>query len=126
MTRAGSAGILFREAGFTMSDLSGIRSPERDLFLHAAAVLKHRHEQRFTGQEAFSRAHQGAEKPALLRRPVAENGLHLDAVVHVHHAAGLGDGRFLRIQLDFDKLHVVAEDLVVDLMHRRHRFPSDS
>ena len=56
----------------------------------------------------------------LLLRAVAEDGLHLDAVVHVHHAAGLGDGGFVRIEFDFDELHVVAEDLVVDLVHVSH------
>ena len=60
------------------------------------------------------------EKPALLLRSVAEDRFHLDAVVHVHHAAGFGDRRFVRIELDFDELHVVAEDLVVDFVHRGH------
>ena len=58
--------------------------------------------------------------PRLLLRPVAEHRLHLDAVVHVHHAAGFGDGRFVRVELDFDELHVVAVNLVINLMHRRH------
>jgi hypothetical protein len=35
-------------------------------------------------------------------------------------------GRFVRIQLHFDELHVVAEDLVVDLMHPGHQCPSCS
>ena len=58
--------------------------------------------------------------PLLLRRSVAEDRLHLDAVFHVHHAAGFGDGGFVGIQLDLDELHVVAENLVVNLVHFRH------
>ena len=59
---------------------------------------------------------------------VAEDRLHLDAGRHVHHAAGLGDDALARIELDLDELHVLAEDLVVDLVrplpaarHRRRR-----
>ena len=61
--------------------------------------------------------------PCCLLRAVAEDGLHLDAVVHVHHAAGLGDRGLVGIELDFDELHVVAEDLVVDLVHLGHARP---
>jgi hypothetical protein len=32
---------------------------------------------------------------------------------------------FRRVELHFDELHVVAEDFVVDLMHRRHAGPSN-
>ena len=101
-------------------DLSRVRRAERDLALLAAAIQEHGHEQRFAGQQPFAGAHQRAEEPALLLRSVAEDRLHLDAVVHVHHAAGFGDGGFVRIQLDFDELHVVAKNLVIDLVHRRH------
>ena len=101
-------------------DLSRIRRAERDFLFLAALVVEDRHEQRFAGEQTLSGAHQRAEHPGLLRRAVAEDGFHLDAVFHVHHAAGLGDGRFVRIELDFDELHVVAENLVVDLMHRCH------
>ena len=51
---------------------------------------------------------------------VAEHRFHLDAVVHVHHAAGFGDGRFVRVELDFDELHVVAVNLVINLVHHSH------
>ena len=77
-------------------DLAGIRRAERDLLLLAAAVEKHRHEQRLAGQQPLAGAHQRAEEPALLLRAVAEDRFHLDAVVHVHHAAGFGDGGFVR------------------------------
>ncbi len=61
------------------------------------------------------------DEPALLLlRAVAEDGFHLDAVVHIHHAAGLGDGGFVRIEFDLDELHIVAEDLVFNLVHLGH------
>ena len=44
--------------------------------------------------------------------------LHLDAVLHIHHAARLGDDGLVRIKLDFDELQVVAENFVINLMHR--------
>jgi len=56
-------------------------------------------------------------KPRFWVEPVAENRLHGDAVVHEHHAAGLGDDGFGRVEFDFDELHVVAMDLVVDDVH---------
>ena len=60
-------------------------------------------------------------KPLLCcRRTIAENRLHFDAIVHIHHAARFGDRCFVRIQLHFDELHVVAENLVVDFVHHDH------
>ena len=91
--------------------LPGYGRAERDLLLLAASIEKDGHEQRLARQQAFAGAHQRAEESTLLRAAVAEDGFHLDAVVHVHHAAGLGHGGFIRVQLDFDVLHVVAEDL---------------
>jgi hypothetical protein len=55
-----------------------------------------------------------------LLRPVAEDRFHLHAVVHVHHPTGLGHGGLIGIQFDFDILHVVAEDFVIDLVHHGH------
>ncbi len=98
----------------------GYGAPNATFFFCAAPVVEHRHEQRLTGQQPLAGAHQRAHEPALLLRAVAEDRLHLDAVFHVHHAAGFGDGRLVRIELDFDKLHVVAENLVVNLMHLGH------
>ena len=63
--------------------------------------------------------------PPLLLAAVAEDGLHLDALRHVHHRAGFGDGAFARIELDFDELHLVAVDLEVDVVRaaaRRRRW----
>ena len=101
--------------------MPGYGAPNATFLLLPGAVEKDRHEQRLAGQQPFPRAHEGAQEPAaLLVRSVAEDGLHLDAVFHVHHAAGFGDGCFIRVQLDFDELHVVAENLVLNLVHFRH------
>jgi hypothetical protein len=94
--------------------LPGIRRAESHTPLRAAPIQEDGHEERFAGEETLARAHQRTHEAALLRGSVAEDGLHLDAIVHVHHAAGLSDGGLVRIQLDFDELHVVAEDLVVE------------
>jgi hypothetical protein len=101
-------------------DFSRVRRAERHLLLLRAPVVEHRHEQRLTRQQPLARAHQGAHEPALLLRAVAEYRLHLDPIVHVHHAAGFSNGGLVRIELDFDKLHVVAENFVVNLMHLGH------
>ncbi len=74
------------------------------------------HEQALAGEQAFAGADQLVHEAALLAAAVAEDRLHLDAVVHVHHAAGLGDDALAGIELDLDELHLVAEDLVVDLV----------
>ena len=98
----------------------GYGAPKATFFFWAAAIVEDGHEQRLAGQQALAGAHERPHEPALLLRPVAEDRLHLDAVVHVHHAAGLGDGGLVRVELDFDKLHVVAVNLVVNLMHLSH------
>ena len=101
-------------------DLPWIRRAECHAFLADAPVLEDGHEQRFTRQHPFARAHQRTEKSAALLGAVAEDRLHLDPVVHVHHAARLGHRRLHGIQLHFDVLHVVAVNFVVHFLHRRH------
>jgi hypothetical protein len=102
-------------------DLARIRRTERDLLFAVALILKDGHEERFTGQQTFARTHQRAKKAALLLRSVAKDRLHLDAIFHVHHTPGLGDRRFLRVQLNLDELHVVAVNRVVHFVHRSHK-----
>ena len=98
----------------------GYGAPNATFLFLTAPVEKHRHEERFAGQQPLAGAHERPEEPALLLRPVAEDGFHLDAVVHVHHAAGFGHRGLVRVELDFDELHVVAENLVVDFVHLCH------
>ena len=98
-------------------DLAGIRRAERDLLLALALVGEHRHEQALTREDALAGAEQRVHHAArLLLAAVAEDGLHLDALRHVHHRAGFGDRAFARIELDFDELHLAAVDLEVDVV----------
>ncbi len=53
-------------------------------------------------------------------RAVTKDGLHLDAVVHVHHAARFRDGGFIGVEFQFDELHRVAEHLVINFVHLVH------
>ena len=76
-------------------DLARIRRAEGDMFLARAAILKHGHEERFASEQSFARAHERAEKAAVLCGAVAEDGFHLDAVFHVHHPARFGHDGFL-------------------------------
>ena len=60
---------------------------EGDAALARRPVLEDGHEERLAGEQPLAGAHQRAHEAAalLLRRAVAEDGLHLDAVLHVHH-----------------------------------------
>ena len=98
-------------------DTAGVRRGERDALLAGAVVREDRHEEAFTRQDPAAGAEQRSHQPALrLGRAVAEDRLHGDAVGHVHHRAGLGHGAFAGIELHLDELHVLAEDLEVDLV----------
>jgi hypothetical protein len=61
-------------------------------------------------------------KPEFCCGAVAEDRLHGDVLVHIHHAAGLGHDGLLRVELDLDELHVVTVDLVVYRVHCVHGF----
>src|SRR6185436_1872846 len=76
------------------NDLARIGRAERDTLLPLAAILEDRHEERLAGKQPFTRAHERAHEAALLLRAIAEDGFHLDAVVHVYHSAGFGHGGF--------------------------------
>jgi hypothetical protein len=101
-------------------DLARIWGAKRDASLLSTSVEEDGHEQRFARQQSLAGAHEGPEEATLLLGTVTENRLHVDAVVHVHHAAGFRDRRFIGIEFHFDVLHVLAKDLVVDLVHRSH------
>ncbi len=101
-------------------DAAGIGCAEGDAPLLSAAIQEHRHEQRLAGEQALAGAHQGAHESRLLLGSVAEDRLHLDPVVHVHHAAGFGDGGLVRVELHLDVLQVFPDDLVFDFVHPCH------
>ena len=102
------------------NDFPGIRRAERHAFLAGAVILENGHEERFAREQAFARADECVEKSAALLRTVPEDRFHLDAVVHVHHAASLGDGGLQGIQFHFDVLHVVAVNFVIHFVHCVH------
>lgn len=93
---------------------------ERDLGLAAAGVGEYGGEHAFASDHALAGRQQLAHQPAATAlagmRAVAEHGVHLHGGVLVHQRTGLSDGAFARVQLDFDELHIVADDAVVDLI----------
>ena len=101
------------------NDGAGVGRGERDLGLAAAArVREHRGEERLAGDEALAGAEQLVHEAAALagRGTVAEHGFHLHRGFLVHHRSGFGHGALARVELDLDELHVLAVDLVVDLV----------
>ena len=79
--------------------------PLNATFAPGADAAEERQEEAFAGEEL---ALQAAEQPALHAR------VHLDAVGHVGHRAGLGADFVARRHGDHDRLHVVADDFVGD------------
>lgn len=96
-------------------DFSGVGGGER----HFLSFVPHGPEcgekERFPGDHSFAGVEKLAEE-SLVLAGIAKDGLHFDSVGHVHHGPRLGDHHLVRIECDFDKLHVVAEQLVVDLV----------
>ena len=86
----------------------------------AAFILEHGHEKRFSGQQPFTRAEERPNETAVLLGAVTKNRLHRDPVIHVHHAPGLGDCGLTGIEFNFNKLHVVAVDVIVNFVHGIH------
>src|SRR6185436_7206041 len=73
-------------------DAARIRRGEGDLLAPTGGVAEDGHEQRLAGEHALAGLHELAHEAAAaaLRRAVAEDGRHLDTVVHVHERARLG------------------------------------
>ena len=97
-------------------DLPRIRSGEGDAFLARTDIRKMRHKDRFTRQNAFARAQQLAHNPLVRVRSIAHFGLEGDPIMHIIHRSGLGNDRLTRIQLDFNNLHIIPENLIIDFM----------
>src|SRR6478736_3715205 len=110
----------FRE--MDRNDLARKGRSERDALFAHAAIVEDGHEQRFAGEQAFAGTEQAAEETGVLLRAVPEDGLHLDAVVHVHHATRFRDGGLIGVEFEFDVLHGVAEHLVINFVHLIHSF----
>ena len=99
-------------------DLPRVGRGERDAQLGRRLIRVDGDEQRLAGDDASPGAQQLAEEAALRTRAVAEHSVHLNAGVHEHHAAGLADGRFARVELDLDELHLGTLDFVIHHVHR--------
>ena len=99
----------------------GYGAPNATLRLLVASIEKHRHEQRLAGQQPLAGAHQRAQESALLLREPSPKivSISTPSSMYIMPPASATVASF-GIQLDFDELHVVAEDLVVDLVHRGH------
>src|SRR6185503_11649979 len=101
-------------------DLACVGRGERHALAPRAAIREHRHEQALAGQQPLAGPEQRPHDPAAAARlrlaAVAEDGLHLDALLHVHQGAGLGDRALAGIQDHLDELHLVALDLEVDVV----------
>ena len=99
-------------------DLAGIGRGEGDLLLAAPRFGEHGHEQALAGQQALAGAHQRAEEAALLllrcrRRRWSPSAMPSSMYIMPPASATVA---LARVELDFDELHVVAEDPVVDLV----------
>jgi hypothetical protein len=113
----------FREVD--RDDLARIRRAERDPRLPVPRLWNTVMNSDSPVSRRLPGAEQRAEETAVLLRAVTEDGLHLDGVIHVHHAARFGDGGFVRVEFQFDELHRVAEHLVINLVHLVHSFAFD-
>jgi hypothetical protein len=102
-------------------DRAGVGRRERDAGLAAALVREHRGEQALAREHALAGADEQVHEPAALAGTVPEDRRHLDRRILVHEAAGLRHGAFAGVELDFDELHLVAVNLVVDVVRGGHR-----
>jgi hypothetical protein len=97
--------------------LAGVRRGNRHLAFARCAVGVDRGEQRLTRHQPFAGTEQLAKKTALLGRTITKHGVQADAGLHVHHAARLTNRRLIGIQLNFNVLHLVAKNFVVNDVH---------
>jgi hypothetical protein len=104
------------------NDFAGICGTKSHFAFLSAAVHEHRGEHRFASHQTLTRAQQFAENAALRSRAVTEDRLHLHIVFHVKHRTGFADRRFIRVEFNFDKLHVVAENLIINNVHCHDEF----
>ena len=107
---------------FHRENFPSVRCGEGDPLQTGSAIREHRHEQAFTGQQAFARAQQRADDARLvLFAPVTKDGLHVYAGRHVHHRARFRNRALAWIELYLDELHLGALDLEVAFMLRAPR-----
>jgi hypothetical protein len=97
-------------------DLARIRRGEGDVASDGGFVGEEGHEERVAGQHALA----GGLELVPHALPAATGGIerrrHRDALLHVHHRAGLGDDGLTGVERDDDTLEVIANELVVDFV----------
>ena len=93
------------------------------MFLARSAVLERGHKG-FANKQTLPGAHEAPRNPLFCCEP-SPKIVSISMPSSIHHAAGLGEGGFHRVEFDFDELHVIAEYLVVYFVHCIHR-SSDS
>lgn len=97
-------------------DVTGIRRRKSHMRLACTIVREHGGKKALARDEAFASAQEFGHKALLFVRTVAEHGRHFDMWVFIHHAARLSDGRFARVQLHFNKLHLAAINGIIDVV----------
>src|SRR2546426_5131413 len=90
------------------NDFPRVRCAEGDVLLLRALVEKHRHEERFAGEQPLPRSHKCTDETTLLLRAVTENRLHLVCRLLLEQTTSFRDRGFFGVQFDFHELHVVA------------------
>ena len=134
--RGAEEGVLLAEdlaivlTEFQRDDLPGIRSGEGHRLFARSLVGEVGHEQTLAREHPLAHLLHFVPEAALGIRAVTHLGLELDTLVHVVHGARLGDDRLAGIKFDFDDLHLLADEGVINLMggavgwHRRNGRPS--
>jgi hypothetical protein len=96
-------------------DLAGVRRGERDVAALAAVVRERRDEEGVARERALGSLEQPSHQPRALPARV-ERGVHGDVVLHVHHRACFRDDGLCGIERHDHRLHVVADQPVVDFV----------
>ena len=79
-------------------------------------------EDRLSGKHALPGAHEFPYQALIGFGSVSHLGFVVDSVFHVVHCPRFGHDGLVGVQLDFDDLHVVAKDLIIDFMALHVRF----
>lgn len=96
------------------NNLAGVGRGEGDPPLLRAAIAEVGEEKRLPGKEAFPDTKERPEEATGVTGPVAHFRLKVDICLHVVHGPGFGNDGLRRIQLNFNKLHIVAHDMIID------------
>ena len=99
-------------------DLPGERRREGHVPAHGRIVHEDGDEEGIAGEDALPGLEQAIHQLVSAASRHIEGRHHPDAVLHVHHGAGLGHDSLFRVEGHDDALQVVADELVVDFVGR--------